>query len=95
MTYVTQGDTIRLNAYFETFDELGSDPMSTTLYIYDGDHNILVTATTSTGVTNGSTDGEFYYDYTTINAGTHFYEFRGTLEGYTISDKGAFYVTWG
>jgi len=94
MTYVTKGDTIRLNAAFETFAGVGTDPTTTTLYIYDGDHNTLISATTTSAVTNGSTDGAFYYDYTSVNIGVHFYEFIGTLEGNKISDRGAFYVVW-
>jgi hypothetical protein len=94
MGYVTQGDTIRLNSAFETFAGVGSDPTTVTLDIYDELRNNLLSASTTTGVTNGSTDGAFYYDYTTVNAGVHFYEFEGALEGHTISDKGTFYVTW-
>ena len=94
MTHVTQGDTIRLNASFETFAGVGSDPLTTTLYVYDEQRNTLTSATTTGGVTNGSTNGQFYYDYTTVNAGVHFYEFIGSLSGKTISDKGTFYVTW-
>jgi hypothetical protein len=92
--YVVLGDTIRLNAYFETFAGLQSDPLATTLYVYDEHRNTLVSATTTAGLTNGSTTGEYYYDYTTVVVGAHFYEFRGTLESKTISDRGTFYVTW-
>ena len=93
--YVTLGDTIRLNAYFKTFADIGADPATTILTIFDEEKNTLLSASTLTNVTNGSTDGEFYYDYTTVNEGVFFYEFKGTLEGHTISDKGTFYVTWG
>jgi hypothetical protein len=92
--YVTQGDTIRLNSAFESFSDVGSDPDTVTLTIYDGQRNTLVSATTTSNVTNGSTDGAYYYDYTTVNEGVHFYEFEGLLDSYTISDKGTFYVTW-
>jgi len=94
MTHVTKGDTIRLNAAFHTFAGVGTDPTTCTLYVYDGDHNTLISATTTSSVMNGSTTGEYYYDYTTLNVGVHFYEFRGSLESYTISDRGTFYVTW-
>jgi hypothetical protein len=93
--YVTQGDTIRLNAAFETFAGTGSDPTTVTLSIYDEQKNVLFSGGTSAGgIENGSTDGTFTYDYPTVNEGVHFYEFEGTLEGHTISDKGTFYVTW-
>ena len=94
MVYVTLGDTIRLNGAFEAFDGTGTDPTTVTLKVYDHMKNTLVSATTTSDVTNGSTDGAFYYDYKPLIEGTHFYEFEGTLEGHTISDKGTFYVTW-
>ena len=92
--YVTSGDTIRLNAMFETFAGVGADPTTVTLTIFDGLKNTLVSATTTSNIDNGSTDGAFYYDYETVNEGIHFYEFEGTLESHTITDKGTFYVTW-
>jgi len=94
MTQVTVGDTIRLNAAFETFAGVKADPVTTTLYIYDTNHNTLTSATTTSSVTNGSTTGAFYYDYTTINEGVHFYEFIGSVDSKNISDRGTFYVTW-
>ena len=92
--YSVLGDTIRLNGYFETFAGAPTDPMSTTIYIYDEHRNTLVSATTTASLMNGSTTGEYYYDYTTVVTGVHFYEFRGTLESKNISDRGTFYVTW-
>jgi len=94
MTYVTVRDTIRLNAAFEDFSGIGADPLTTTLYIYDEGRNTLISGTTTGGVTNGSTTGKFYYDYTTVNEGLHFYEFIGSVSGKNISDRGTFYVTW-
>ena len=93
--YVTQGDTIRLNAAFKTFAGVGTDPTIVTLTVSDEQRNTLFSGGTSAGgIENGSAAGAFIYDYTTINEGVHFYEFEGTLEGHTISDKGTFYVTW-
>jgi hypothetical protein len=95
MVYATVGDTIRLNAAFKAFDGTGTDPTTVTLTVYDELRNIILTAGTSAGgVENGSTDGAYLYDYLTLNEGVHFYEFEGTLETHTISDKGTFYVTF-
>jgi hypothetical protein len=94
MGYTVIGDTIRLNAAFENFSSVAADPTIVTLTIYDECKNTLTSATTTSSVSTGSATGAFYYDYTTTNEGVHFYEFEGTLEGYTITDKGTFYVTW-
>jgi hypothetical protein len=95
MVYATVGDTIRLNADFTTFAGVGADPTTVTLNVYDELKNVVLSAGTSAGgIENGSTDGIFHYDYLTVNEGVHFYEFEGTLETHTISDKGTFYVTW-
>ncbi len=95
MEHVTLGDTIRLNAAFETFAGAGADPTTVTVTIYDEGRYVLFTGGTSAGgVENGSAVGEYTYDYTTVSEGVHIFEFEGTLEGHTISDKGAFYVTF-
>jgi hypothetical protein len=87
---------IRLNSQFKTYAGIGSDPTAVTLTIYDEGKNILFSGGTSAGgVENGSTDGAFIYDYTTVIEGVHHYEFEGTLETHTITDKGTFYVVWG
>ena len=98
MVNVTAGDTIRLDAHFETFGGVAANPTTVTLKIYDQLKNVLLTATSSTdaygpGIVDDAV-GSWYYDYTTINEGVHFYEFYGLEEGYMISDKGTFYVTW-
>lgn len=93
MTYVIQGDTIRLNGYFEEFDGTPKNPAATFLKVYDNMGVELVSASTVTGVTD-SAIGTWYYDYTTVNIGAHFYEFHGKLSGYEIIDRGTFYVVW-
>jgi len=98
MTYTVQGDTIRLNAAFTNFSGTGAATTSVTITIYDEQRNVLEYATTSSNagkeINDGSTTGAHYYDYTTVNAGVHFFEYEGTLESKTITDKGTFYVTW-
>jgi hypothetical protein len=91
--YTVSGDTIRLNANFVTFAGVAANPDVLTLNIYDELRNVVASATSTSGITDDAV-GSWYYDYTTVNEGVHFYEFIGTLEGYSISNTGTFYVTW-